>query len=677
MPTLGQALADYRERLFVGRRPELAAFDRWLGETSVPPSMLNVSGLGGSGKTELLHAFVRRLDQLGIPSRYLDGRSVRMSQADLSSALEPLRHAPPSIDGRPAMVLLIDTYEEIGPHDRWFRESFLVHLDSSIRIVIAGRYPVDRLWTAFDGWSQLIRSLPVGPLSEPDAREYLQRRAIVDEHLSTQIWSFTRGHPLALCLATDLVLRLGLREFAATPERYLVLKTLSQQILAEVENRQFRELLEAASMVRQFDEAMLAALIGKEDLSDAFEQLCRLSIVRPTSHGLAVHDVVRRALTNELRWRNPDRYAELRSRALEFYSSRFRSASSDDRHWLVADWLSFSTRALIQHLMFEEGEPGEIIVEPSNRDDAEAIRRAKMHSSPGVLSADETTDPDALLSSPFVRLMVARTWDGDVVGYSAVIPVCPATLPIILSRPRAAAALPASVDRGDLTIRPDSVDTFVVWDVVSGQVPVSVRSALIRDLIGLFARGKRYLVLTASLEHRAFLSVLGFRPASIGRGDENRNEATPRAMELDLRAIGAERWVEAVLSGDPVAAPDRDASADLHSVVQDALSHWSNDAMIATSPLLRFSDDGEGTHPRERAKAVRGVICQALRNATETASDDERDALHALELAYLQRATSHERLAERLSVSRSTLYRMLNRGSRILATRIGESNRET
>lgn len=681
MPTLGQALAEYREHLFVGRTAELVVLERWLDESAVPPSILNVSGIGGSGKTELLQAFRRRLTQLGIPVHYLDGRSVRASQADLAAALEPLRHVPPVAHGRPSTVLLIDTYEEIGAHDRWFRDTFLSQLDSSVRVVLAGRFPVDRLWMASGGWAQLVRSLAVGPLSESDAREYLRRRGIDDEALSSQIWSFTRGHPLALCLATDMALRLGVRGFAATPERYLILQDLFERLLDEVENRQLRELLVSAAMVRQFDEAMLAALIGMDQLGDTFDQLCRLSIVRPAAHGLAVHDTVRRALTNELRWRNPGRYAELRSRALAFYSSRFRGATPDDRHWLVADWLSFSTRALIQHLMFEEVEPGEIIVESATRDDDSAIHRLRTERATGQASLGQTgeDDPsgvDDVLWSPATRLMVARNWDGDVMGYSAAVPICRATVPLLLRDPALAIALRTRLDADDLADLPESgqtADTYVLWHLVPGRAaPPSVRSALIRDWIGLIARGKQYLVLTALPDHQAFLATFGFRPIPEVSFDVNQGGQPLRGLALDLRAVGPERWVEAVLNGGIPADNTSDLSIDLQPAVQDALSHWSDDTLLAASPLLRSVASSEGDLPRNRAKAVRDIVCKAFRDALEVASEADHDVLRALELAYLQRSTSHERLAERLAVSRSTLYRMLHRGCRLVAARIAD-----
>jgi len=46
---------------------------------------------------------------------------------------------------------------------------------------------------------------------------------------------------------------------------------------------------------------------------------------------------------------------------------------------------------------------------------------------------------------------------------------------------------------------------------------------------------------------------------------------------------------------------------------------------------------------------------------------DKQLACHALELTYLTRGITHEAAAERLSVSRATLYRLLQRGIRHLA----------
>lgn len=683
MPTLGQALADLRENLFVGRQTEIAGFERWLQEATDPPTILNVSGMGGSGKTELLHAFLRWLRQSGIPACYVDGRAARSSEADLAAALEPARRAPPSNDGRPSMILLVDTYEEIGAHDPWFRETFLSHLDASVRVVLAGRFPIDRLWMAAGGWAQLIRPLPIGPLTEAETLEYVQRRGIHDTDFCAQLWAFTHGHPLATCLATDLALRLGIRAFALAPQRYLVLQALSEQLLDEVEDRQFRDLLESAALVRQFDEEMLAALLGQDRAGDAFEQLSRLSVVRPVAHGLAVHDVVRRALADELRWRNPGRSAELRSRALSFYSTRFRAASPDDRHWLVADWLSFSTRALIQHLMFDQADPAEIIVARARSEDHPAIRRLRAERAVSQAARqwtmiDRVDDLEALLGTPLARLMVARTWDGEVVGYSTVIPICRATLALLLRNEPAARMLRERLEPAQLADPPasaDDADTFVVWHLVPGENgPSSVQSALIRDWIGLFAQGKRYLALTALPSHQAFLTTLGFRLIPSACFDDYHSGHPLRGLELDLRSIGAERWVQAVLNGELPIDPTTNLSLDLQPAVQDVLSHWSDDAAVSASRLLRFADAGPDSPQRDRAIAVRQLVCHAFHEALEAAPESGRDVLRALDLAYLQRSTSHERVAERLSVSRSTLYRMLHRGCRLLAARIADSS---
>ena len=65
MPTIGEALGSLEEELFVGRGRHLAEFRQCLlAETSLP-SILDVSGHGGVGKSALLRTFARTARQLG------------------------------------------------------------------------------------------------------------------------------------------------------------------------------------------------------------------------------------------------------------------------------------------------------------------------------------------------------------------------------------------------------------------------------------------------------------------------------------------------------------------------------------------------------------------------------------------------------------------------------------
>src|SRR5437762_581978 len=71
--TIREAIRALDEYLFVGRDRELASLRAWLLAESPLPSIVNISGRGGVGKTALLGAFRRLAEELGRPVVMLDG----------------------------------------------------------------------------------------------------------------------------------------------------------------------------------------------------------------------------------------------------------------------------------------------------------------------------------------------------------------------------------------------------------------------------------------------------------------------------------------------------------------------------------------------------------------------------------------------------------------------------
>jgi DNA-directed RNA polymerase specialized sigma24 family protein len=125
---------------------------------------------------------------------------------------------------------------------------------------------------------------------------------------------------------------------------------------------------------------------------------------------------------------------------------------------------------------------------------------------------------------------------------------------------------------------------------------------------------------------------------------------------LDLRRVGFEAWIDALMHGrEIVARPDAES---LDRELTDLLPALEDDAVVGASSLAKIAGDAAG---------VRRLIRATLATLRRGASSDLDLALRAVELAYLDRAAPHERLAERLSVSRSTFYRLLRRGTRALA----------
>jgi DNA-binding NtrC family response regulator len=124
----------------------------------------------------------------------------------------------------------------------------------------------------------------------------------------------------------------------------------------------------------------------------------------------------------------------------------------------------------------------------------------------------------------------------------------------------------------------------------------------------------------------------------------------------------------------PVAhLPQELAVEDLAREVQAVLLRWSDDARLEGSPLVATAIRRDPESELSSADAVRAVIREAIERARAGASEDRALAFRALELAYLQHSASHERAAERLSVSRSTFYRLLKRAVTAVVTEIGRS----
>src|SRR5260221_184943 len=271
MPTLGDAVQAFEERLFSGRHRELAVFQQWLTISPTSPEVLNVSGPGGVGKSSLLAAFQRCAETLGWSVVVVDGRSVpptpdgflrALGGSDLAAVIKRIQHTRP--------LLLLDGFEHVPELNRYLLDTFLPRLDAAVRVVIAGRQSLVQEWAREHAWRSFVRSLPLSGLDSQDARAYLTRRGLADRpRLLEEILAATRGYPLGLSLAADLAARRQLQTLEPTPEWPLVLRTLVER-LHDSEDPRMQRLLECAAIVRQFDEATLEAMSGETPDSTAF-----------------------------------------------------------------------------------------------------------------------------------------------------------------------------------------------------------------------------------------------------------------------------------------------------------------------------------------------------------------------------------------------------------------------
>jgi DNA-binding CsgD family transcriptional regulator len=564
MPTFGELAEHHEEQHFVGREHELATFANWV--SSGAPVILNVWGPAGIGKSALLRAFQRHARALGRPAIQVTAQDFRRSHTGLVGALGVGLNAPAELDpviehlNRQQPLLLLDAGQQAPDLMTSLRDELLPSLDARVRVVIAGREPLNRQGHSPDVGLRLMRDLPLGGLSRADATTYLERRGLRDPHLLAQILRTVNGHPLALTLAADLALQAHAGPFERAPAWRLVVRMLADRLVQDVQPAALRDLLEAAAIVRQFDEGLLRAMVGSARALRPFDTLWHLSFVEPAEYGLMLHASVRRILAQDLRLRDRDRDRDLRRHALAHYCLRMASALRNERERLLAETLFLYEDATVHDVLFADAEPAQVWLERGRPEDWDDVLRVRTVWLQQVLppAARPIFDPaqdaallQALLEYPGTRLQVARDRAGRVLGFTTVVPVCEESVRILELYPGLVPAL--STYSTGLPPAADKATVFYLLHLAHADLMHdAVLAVLLRGLLSVVAHGGVYLTATPLPTLQDLFERLGWQHLSGAR------KAEAPAVEtyvLDLQRIGVDAWLAGLLGVAPSADP--------------------------------------------------------------------------------------------------------------------------
>ncbi|HSD78494.1 MAG TPA: AAA family ATPase, partial [Solirubrobacteraceae bacterium] len=424
--TVADSLRRARGRRFVGRVAERELFEQALrGETAL--SVLFVHGPGGVGKTALLGALADAARDAGVPATRLDLRAIEPSPAAFREALAAAAAAgagaePPAArdaDGRRA-VLLLDTYEALGPLDAWLRERYLTELDAGTLVVIGGREPPAAAWHEDPGWRDLLRVVSLRNLRPEDARAYL-RVADVPEALHDRVVDVTHGHPLALSLVVDVLdqrrASSGAPSSLALDEAPDLVRPLLARFMDAVPGTRQRAALEVCAHARFTTEDLLRGALGGGDAGELFAWLRTLSFVEEGPHGIFPHDIARDALDADLRWRDPDAYADLHRRVRTRVLERVCGSAGREQQRFATDVVFLHRRNPFTAAYWDWKTLGEAYADalrPSDRDVLVAM--ARRHE--GAASAELVAH---WLDRQPQAFHVFRRGDGEAIGFAAVI----------------------------------------------------------------------------------------------------------------------------------------------------------------------------------------------------------------------------------------------------------------
>jgi energy-coupling factor transporter ATP-binding protein EcfA2 len=680
-------LSEVRHLQFVGRNAERELFQSALAAAELPFLVLYVFGPGGVGKTTLLSEFAYLCEQAQAAAIYVDGRNVEPSPESFLNALRlAMDLTPPAsplqfLASQPhRCVILIDTYELLSPLDGWLRQTFLPQLPENVLVVLASCNPPSLTWRTDPGWQNLMRILPLHNLTLRESQAYLANRKIPSERYRA-ILDFTHGHPLALALVADTFAQR--RDLHFQPETAPdVIQTLLERLVQKVPGPAHRTALEASALVRVTTEALLAEMLSMPDPStseghgahELFEWLRGLSFIEASQEGLFPHDMVREALTADLRWRNPDWYVELHRRARIYYTSRLRQTTGHAQQRGLFDYIFLHRDNPVVRPFFEWQASGNVLTDAMRDSDVPAltamVARHEGEASACLATCWFTRQPE--------RVLVFREREGQPAGFLAMVALHQAYPECISADPATQAAWRYLQDHAPL--RPgEGATLFRFWMARDTYQAVSPVQSLI------FVNAVQHYLVTPGLAFTFFACADPefwapvFAYADLVRIPEADFEVGGQHFGMyghDWRVVPPLAWL-ALLAEREVAAELQTTPApngaeplivfsrpEFEAAVRDALHNFSHPDALYANPLLRsrvvVERTGAHAGASERVAALKSLITESIQSLQ--ASPRQVKCYRALYHTYLHPAPSQEQAAELLDVPFSTFRRHLTSG---------------
>ncbi|HEX6291556.1 MAG TPA: AAA family ATPase [Herpetosiphonaceae bacterium] len=675
---LADRLSAARHDRFVGRAAELALFRDVLTADSLPFCILHVYGPGGVGKTTLLQQFDRLCRQAGILVISIDGRNVDPSPDAFLHALRlALRLDQPEsplqvLAAQPErQVIMIDTYEKLAPLDAWLRDHVLPNLPEQALIVIADRNPPSMDWRADPGWQALIRVLPLRNLSPDESQRYLMRRAVpTDQH--DAVLSFTHGHPLALSLVADVFAQRHDIRFQpeAAPD---VINTLLEHFVQKVPGPAHRTALEACALVHLMTETLLSEMLGMPDAHELFDWLRGLSFIEAGRRGIFPHDLAREALTADLRWRNPDWYAELHRRARAYYAHSFQQAGAHEQQRLLFDYVFLHRENPVLRPFFEWRENSSLFATTADAREWPALIE--------MVARHEGSDSARLAEFWFERqpenLIVIRNAEQQPVGFTL-------RLALHQTTPDEREVDPATRSIWNYIqmrapLRPGEAATlFRFWMDRDSYQSVSPIQSLLGVLSAQHYLTTRSLALTFTpcADPDFWEPVLSY--IDLTRLHEADFVVDGRCYGVyghDWRIVPPLAWLAVLAERELATTPQlpRPQSAPTLIVLSEsaftaaarqALHHVSQPELLSDNPLLKSRLVVEAAGAQADLPARVAALQALIKDAAELLQATPRDAkcYRAIYHTYLRPAATQEQAAELLDLPFSTFRRHLKTG---------------
>ena len=678
MKRIQDVIRETEERLFVGRKQELAIMERKLLDPNITWRMLHFYGPAGIGKTSLLRSFIRKagdyevfyFDRMGgLPNAdefllrltemlKFKGYQLHLEQDHMTSIAEFLNELAVQ---KGVLVLIFDTYEKWEMLDNWLREVWIPMLVPQIRICSAGQFPLNNMQIKVSGWEGLIRNVQLQPLSKVDVKRYARIRGIEDPQELVEIERFSAGVPLAISLSCDLVLQHGAEKLKDSVVSRETIGQLVGKLLEDMNNEYFQNLLDITCLLWRFDQDLLSDILGEPISNESFRRFCRLPFITVCERGWSLHDAVRQWTRLDILHRAPDKYELYRHKALMELRKRELKSPVGEKIQFAVEKLFLYDNDWIQQNLFNTHANG-VYIQPMLHNDipkAEEIFRIWSVNTPPYLLDD--THQERWIR-PLMELEPSAfntIWfEGELIGFFCFVPLNESTRPVFQQNPPYTKYIEQTkLKEGE----------FVVW--IGAILPEYEREAmdvLCRQFIVDFAKAKHLFGIGYYTYYIGGLLSLGFEriPSADYRADNGENWV---AMQLNLKDSDflnlLDKIFESAMGKYPAFSKE-----DIKDFVKKALVHFEsleqeNDILerfIALLPgnLSNGFDKG--------GNSLAAVLSKYLLDSLEEMKADgkgEKELIRIIQLAYIDKIGPHGVIANRLNLSISTYYRYLKKAT--------------